>query len=170
MQARWEGWVRGMGSTRYDMSSLNLVLLLNVYTSTTSSSGPGDFRLVGKKNMNPVGLLPRGRTSRLRILDSIDYTRKACRCGLENAKLASIVPRSAPVPLGDRCDTGFWWAGGEERRGAPLRYPRLLGEGWRRREAPRAPTPPESFSALFQRPQKCEIDVKCAEVRAGASR
>ncbi|KAL1749540.1 hypothetical protein FB107DRAFT_252761 [Schizophyllum commune] len=145
MQARREGSVRGRGT-----------------------SGPGNFRLVPFKNMNPVDLLPRGRTSHLRILDSIDYTRKACRCaasaaaatpptptasvsldvvsrrlcqpprrvldmvavpaGLQNAKSTSIVPRSAPVPLGDRCDTGIWWAGGEERRGAPLRYT-FLGHG-----------------------------------------
>ena len=42
--------------------------------------------------------------------------------GLQNAKSTPIVPRFAPVPLGDRCDTGFWWAGGDKRRGAPLRY------------------------------------------------
>ncbi|KAL1698035.1 hypothetical protein EV121DRAFT_274705 [Schizophyllum commune] len=35
---------------------------------------------------------------------------------LRNAKSTSIVPRSAPVPLGDRCDTSPWWAGGEELR------------------------------------------------------
>ncbi|KAL1684394.1 hypothetical protein GGG16DRAFT_119867 [Schizophyllum commune] len=33
-----------------------------------------------------------------------------------------------------------------------------------RRQAPQAPTPLEPFSVLFQRPQKCEIDVKCAEL------
>ena len=41
--------------------------------------------------------------------------------GLKNAKPTSTVLRPAPVPLGDRCDPVPWWAGGEERRGAPLR-------------------------------------------------
>ncbi|KAL1684396.1 hypothetical protein GGG16DRAFT_106987, partial [Schizophyllum commune] len=54
-----------------------------------------------------------------RVLDMV-----VVPAGLQNAKSTSIVPRSAPVPLGDCCDTGFWWAGGDERRGAPLRYPR----------------------------------------------
>ncbi|KAL1753573.1 hypothetical protein FB107DRAFT_276651 [Schizophyllum commune] len=64
---------------------------------------------------------------------------------LRNARLTPIVPRSAPVPLGDRCDTSPWWAGGEERRGAPLRY-------------------------AFGRANNLQMDVKCAKVRAGSPR
>ncbi|KAL1687150.1 hypothetical protein GGG16DRAFT_105240 [Schizophyllum commune] len=70
------------------------------------------------------------------------HTSNSQFAALRNAKSTPIVPRSAPVPLGDRCDTSPWWTGGEERRGAPLRYPQPLSEGWGRREAPqRAPTP-----------------------------
>ncbi|KAL1724685.1 hypothetical protein EV714DRAFT_278346 [Schizophyllum commune] len=86
---------------------------------------------------------------------------------LRNAKSTPIVPRSAPVPLGDRCDTSPWWAGGEERRGAPLLY---TFRRERRCTPPRVPTSRKPFSAPLQRPKKCEIDVNCAKVRAGAPR
>ncbi|KAL1698030.1 hypothetical protein EV121DRAFT_297639 [Schizophyllum commune] len=34
----------------------------------------------------------------------------------KNAKSTSNVPRSAPVPLAERCDAGPWWVGGDESR------------------------------------------------------
>ncbi|KAL1749529.1 hypothetical protein FB107DRAFT_252770 [Schizophyllum commune] len=108
--------------------------------------------------------------------------------GPKNAKSTPIVPRSAPVPLSDRCDTGVWWAGGEERRGAPLCYNFLRRSGRRNscdmtpialRLAPRVLVDSCDLEMDERggasrpncaRPRKCKIDVKCAEVRAGASR
>ncbi|KAL1698032.1 hypothetical protein EV121DRAFT_274707 [Schizophyllum commune] len=87
-------------------------------------------------------------TARSHHLDQLARRTLGVVAGLatpRNAKSTPIVPRSAPVPLGDRCDTSPWWAEGEERRGAPLRY------RGRRCTPPRVPTYRAShFLRLFK--------------------
>ncbi|KAL1657877.1 hypothetical protein GGF50DRAFT_121397 [Schizophyllum commune] len=74
--------------------------------------------------------------------------------GLKNAKSTSTVLRSAPLPLGDRCDSSSSSTGGDESHassGAERRCVRLSA-----RALPTA--------------KSLQIDAKCAEVRAPRSR
>ncbi|KAL1684488.1 hypothetical protein GGG16DRAFT_106933 [Schizophyllum commune] len=70
--------------------------------------------------------------------------------GHENANLTSIVPRSAPVPFGDRCDIGPRWGRGEEWRSAPLQLSACASEREilaNRHQMRRGPRPAFSLTA-----------------------
>ncbi|KAI5821741.1 hypothetical protein K523DRAFT_422388 [Schizophyllum commune Tattone D] len=114
--------------------------------------------------MNPVDLLPRGRTSRLRILDSIDYTRKASASAAAAAAAAApptpkvsvsldVISRRLCQPPRRVLDMVVVPAGLQNAKSTSI-VPRLLvgGRGGAARSAAAL-----DFSRALQRRNPCEL-------------